>query len=52
MVASIKRIDARGIMRALLDGSESAMRAYLGWDIDLVNQVANDDDQRFRVAKL
>lgn len=31
---------------------ESAMRAYLAWEIDLVNQMANDDDQRFNVARL
>ncbi len=31
---------------------ESAMRAYLAWEIDLVNQMASDDDQRFRVAKI
>ena len=32
--------------------SESAMRAYLAWEIDLVNQMARDDDQRFNVAKI
>jgi rhodanese-related sulfurtransferase len=31
---------------------ESAMRAYLAWEIDLVNQMASDDDQRFKIAKL
>jgi rhodanese-related sulfurtransferase len=31
---------------------ESAMRAYLAWEIDLVNQMALDDDQRFKVAKV
>jgi rhodanese-related sulfurtransferase len=31
---------------------ESAMRAYLAWEIDLVNQMATDDDQRFKVAKM
>jgi hypothetical protein len=31
---------------------ESAMRAYLAWEIDLVNQMATDDDQRFHVAKI
>ncbi|MEZ5815748.1 MAG: rhodanese-like domain-containing protein [Hyphomicrobiaceae bacterium] len=30
---------------------ESAMRAYLAWEIDLVNQMRTDDDQRFQVAK-
>ena len=29
---------------------EDAMRAYLAWEIDLANQMATDDDQRFRVA--
>jgi rhodanese-related sulfurtransferase len=28
---------------------EDAMRAYLAWEIDLVNQMATDDDQRFQV---
>ena len=31
---------------------ESAMRAYLAWEIDLVNQMRTDDDHRFRVAKV
>lgn len=31
---------------------ESAMRAYLAWEIDLVNQMRTDDDQRFQVRKL
>jgi rhodanese-related sulfurtransferase len=30
---------------------EAAMRAYLTWEIDLVNQMATDDDQRFSVVK-
>lgn len=29
---------------------EEAMREYLAWEIDLVNQMATDDDQRFQVA--
>ena len=28
---------------------EDAMNAYLTWEIELVNQMATDDDQRFRV---
>ena len=28
---------------------EAAMRTYLAWEIDLVNQMATDDDQRFRI---
>jgi 3-mercaptopyruvate sulfurtransferase SseA len=31
-------------------GREEAMREYLAWEIDLVNQMAKDDDQRFRVV--
>lgn len=29
---------------------EDAMREYLAWEIDLVNQMATDDDHRFQVA--
>jgi len=29
---------------------EAHMREYLAWEIDLVNQMASDDDHRFRVA--
>jgi rhodanese-related sulfurtransferase len=28
---------------------EEAMRAYLAWEIELVNQMASDDDQRFEI---
>ena len=28
---------------------EAAMRAYLAWEIELVNQMATDDDHRFQV---
>jgi rhodanese-related sulfurtransferase len=31
---------------------EVAMRAYLAWEIELVNQMASDDDQRFKVMKV
>ncbi len=31
-------------------GREEAMREYLAWEIDLVNQMAKDDDQRFHVV--
>ena len=31
-------------------GREEAMREYLVWEIDLVNQMTEDDDQRFRVV--
>jgi rhodanese-related sulfurtransferase len=30
-------------------GREEAMREYLAWEIDLLNQMATDDDQQFRV---
>jgi rhodanese-related sulfurtransferase len=30
-------------------GVEEAMRAYLSWEIDLADQMAQDDDQRFRI---
>jgi rhodanese-related sulfurtransferase len=29
---------------------EAAMRAYLAWEIELVNDMANEDDHRFQVA--
>jgi rhodanese-related sulfurtransferase len=32
------------------ENREEAMRAYLAWEIDLVNQMATEDDHRFRVA--
>jgi hypothetical protein len=28
---------------------EAAMRAYLAWEIELVNDMAKDDDHRFNV---
>jgi hypothetical protein len=31
-------------------GREEAMREYLAWEIDLVNQMATEDDLRFRVV--
>ena len=30
---------------------EEAMRAYLSWEIELVNQMATDDDQRFCIQR-
>jgi rhodanese-related sulfurtransferase len=33
-------------------GREEAMREYLAWEIDLVNQMVTDDDQSFRVITL
>ena len=29
---------------------EAAMEEYLAWEIELVNQMATDDDQRFKVV--
>ena len=43
------REDERLRAREQEGGVEDAMRAYLAWEIDLVNQMATDDDQRFRV---
>jgi 3-mercaptopyruvate sulfurtransferase SseA len=36
--------------RELGKNREEAMREYLAWEIDLVNQMTTDDDHRFRVA--
>jgi rhodanese-related sulfurtransferase len=36
--------------RELGKNREEAMREYLAWEIDLVNQMATDDDHRFKVA--
>ena len=33
--------------RERASGVEDAMRAYLAWEIELVNQMAVDEDQRF-----
>ena len=42
--------DIRLKAREAPDGDvEKAMRAYLAWEIDLVNQMARDDDHRFEV---
>ena len=35
--------------RELGKNREEAMRAYLAWEIDLVNQMATDDDHRFQI---
>ena len=43
------REDERLRAREMAGGVEDAMRAYLAWEIDLVNQMATDDDHRFRV---
>jgi hypothetical protein len=44
------REDERLRAREQAGSVEDAMRAYLAWEIDLVNQMATDDDQRFRVT--
>jgi len=41
--------DIRLRAREEAQNREDAMRAYLAWEIDLVHQMATDDDQRFRV---
>jgi rhodanese-related sulfurtransferase len=43
------REDERLRAREQTGSVEDAMRAYLEWEIDLVNQMATDDDQRFKV---
>lgn len=44
------REDERLRAREQAGSVEDAMRAYLAWEIDLVNQMATDDDHRFKVA--
>ena len=41
--------DIKPKAREQSEGKEEAMRAYLAWEIDLVNQMGSDDDQRFDV---
>jgi hypothetical protein len=41
--------DVRLKAREQTAGIETAMKAYLSWEIDLANRMAADDDQRFRV---
>lgn len=38
--------------RELDSDRESAMRAYLAWEIDLLNRMRDDEEQRFKLAKL
>ncbi len=42
--------DVRLRAREQAGSVEDAMRAYLSWEIELVNQMATDDDQRFQVV--
>jgi rhodanese-related sulfurtransferase len=44
------REDERLRAREQAGSVEDAMRAYLAWEIDLVNQMATDDDHRFKLA--
>ena len=41
--------DVRLRAREQAGGVEEAMRAYLSWEIDLAEQMAKDDDHRFRI---
>jgi rhodanese-related sulfurtransferase len=41
--------DIRLRAREQAAGAEQAMRAYLSWEVALAEQMATDDDQRFRV---
>jgi hypothetical protein len=43
--------DTRLRAREQAGGVEEAMRAYLSWEIDLAEQMAKDDDHRFRIQK-
>jgi rhodanese-related sulfurtransferase len=42
--------DVRLRAREQAGSVEDAMRAYLSWEIDLAEQMAKDDDQRFRIV--
>jgi len=42
--------DTRLRARDMPGNVEDAMRAYLSWEIDLADQMASDDDQRFRIT--
>jgi len=41
--------DIRARAREQTENVEEAMRAYLSWEIALADQMATDDDQRFRI---
>ena len=41
--------DIRARAREQSENVEDAMRAYLSWEIALADQMAADDDQRFRI---
>ena len=42
--------DIRLKAREQSENVEAAMQEYLSWEIELVNQIATDDDQRFKIA--
>lgn len=42
--------DVRLKAREQSENVEAAMQEYLSWEIELVNQMATDDDQRFTIA--
>ena len=42
--------DIRLKAREQSENVEAAMQEYLSWEIELVNQMATDDDQRFKIA--
>jgi 3-mercaptopyruvate sulfurtransferase SseA len=41
--------DIRLRAREQTQNMEQAMHEYLSWEIELVNQMATDDDQRFKI---
>ena len=41
--------DIRLKAREQAENVEEAMKEYLAWEINLVNQMAADDDQRFNI---
>lgn len=43
-------VDVVLLAREREQNREEAMREYLAWEIALVNDMATDDDQRFRVV--
>ena len=42
--------DIRLKAREQSENVEAAMQEYLSWEINLVNQMATDDDQRFQIV--
>jgi len=50
LASEIRRSAARELKGQLHDCGNIAVREYLAWEINLVNDMASDDDQRFRVV--